>query len=129
MPVVRVSLLRGKSPEYLKAVSTAIYDAMVASYDLVPNDLFQIIHQHEPGELIYDLTYGGGPRSESFMLISIIGGKERSIAKKQAFFKHLVAKLEADAKVRPEDVFIMLDNATPSDFSFGSGLSIVPLES
>ena len=127
MPVVRISILRGKSPEYLKKVSSAIYDAMVEAYDLAPNDLFQMFSQHEPHEFYFDRMYGGGPRSDDFMLLDITGGSDRSIAKKQGFFKHLVDTLQERAQVRPEDVAVMLNNYSMSDISFGSGKPIVPV--
>jgi phenylpyruvate tautomerase PptA (4-oxalocrotonate tautomerase family) len=129
MPIVRVSLLRGRPPEYLSAVSNAIHETLMDVYGLDPGDKFQMIHQHDPGELIFDQNFGGGPRSNDFMFINITGGIERTVAMKQKFFKRLVHLLQERAGVRPEDVYILLQTVSPSDISFASGRSLLPDES
>jgi ketosteroid isomerase-like protein len=64
MPFVNISLARGKSGEYLQAVSRAVHDALVAELQLKPEDEFQLIHQHEPGEMVFNRNFRGGPRSD-----------------------------------------------------------------
>jgi phenylpyruvate tautomerase PptA (4-oxalocrotonate tautomerase family) len=49
MPFVRISLLKGKSPEYLRALSDGIHRALVEAFDVPPADRFHEIQQHEPG--------------------------------------------------------------------------------
>jgi Tautomerase enzyme len=44
MPFVDITLARGKSPEYLEAVSQAVHSALVAEMGMKPDDYFQIIH-------------------------------------------------------------------------------------
>jgi phenylpyruvate tautomerase PptA (4-oxalocrotonate tautomerase family) len=44
MPFVNISLARGKSGEYLEAVSRAVHDALVAEFHMTPEDDFQLIH-------------------------------------------------------------------------------------
>ena len=58
MPLVRVTMIKGKSPDYIKKMSDSIYEALVEAYQMAENDLFQIIEQLEPGDLIYDRHYG-----------------------------------------------------------------------
>ena len=58
MPLVRVTMIKGKSPEYIKKMSDSIYEALVEAYEMSENDLFQVIEQLEPGNLIYDRHYG-----------------------------------------------------------------------
>jgi phenylpyruvate tautomerase PptA (4-oxalocrotonate tautomerase family) len=57
MPLVRVTMIKGKSPDYIKKMSDSIYEALVEAYQMTENDLFQIIEQLEPGDLIYDRHY------------------------------------------------------------------------
>ncbi len=75
MPFTRISLLEGKSPEYLKAVSDSLHQAMVQAFNVPVDDRFQAIHQHRPGELIFDRNYFGGPRSDDFIVFSITIGQ------------------------------------------------------
>lgn len=49
MPLVRVTLHKGKNQDYLNAVSAAIYQSLVDKYEMPENDLFQIFEQVEPG--------------------------------------------------------------------------------
>ena len=121
MPFTRISLFRGKSPEYLSAVSESLHKALVEAFDVPPNDRFQLIHQHESGELVFDRTYLGGPRSDDFLLFAVTAGRPRSAPVKQAFYKRLVARLAEAPGVRPEDVMVVITTTSPEDWSFGGG--------
>jgi phenylpyruvate tautomerase PptA (4-oxalocrotonate tautomerase family) len=121
MPFSRISLLKGKSPEYLRALSNSLHSAMVEAFNVPETDRFQIIHQHEPYELIFDRDYGGGPRSDDFVLIAITTGKPRSTAVKQAFYRRLVERLAEAPGLRPEDVMVVINTALGDEWSFGGG--------
>ena len=89
MPLVRVTMIKGKSPEYVKKLSDSIYEALVEAYQMPENELFQIIEQLEPGDLIYDRRYGiKGQRSEDFMIINIESDARRRV-EKEAFLARL----------------------------------------
>jgi phenylpyruvate tautomerase PptA (4-oxalocrotonate tautomerase family) len=121
MPMSRISLLKGKSPEYLRALGDSLQRAMEEAFNVPKNDRFQIIHQHEPYELMFDRDYEGGPRSDDFVLIAITVGKPRSVEVKQAFYRRLVEELAASPGVRPEDVMVVLSSSQGEDWSFGGG--------
>ncbi len=48
MPFVRISLLRGKTPDYLQSLSENVHRALTEAYDVPADDRFQAIHQHDP---------------------------------------------------------------------------------
>ena len=121
MPFTRISLLKGKSSEYLRAISEGLDRALVEAFDVPPNDRFQAFHQHEPGELVFDRTYLGGPRSDDFILFAVIAGRPRSKAVKQAFYQRLVALLAESPGVRPEDVMVIITTTSQEDWSFSAG--------
>jgi phenylpyruvate tautomerase PptA (4-oxalocrotonate tautomerase family) len=121
MPFTRISLLKGKSPDYLTSLSDALHRALVEAFDVPPHDRFQLIHQHEPGELVFDRTYLGGPRSDDFLLFAVTAGRPRSAQVKQAFYKRLVALLAEAPGVRPEDVMVVITTTSPEDWSFSGG--------
>jgi hypothetical protein len=122
MPFTRISLVKGKSPDYLAAVSKALDQAMVEAFEVPPNDRFQIFHQLDPSEFVYDRTYLGGPRSDGFILFDVTAGKPRSLPVKQAFYRRLVALLAEKPGVRPEDVMIVVTTTNGrEDWSFSSG--------
>lgn len=121
MPMARISLLKGKSPEYLRSISESLHQALVEAFEVPPDDRFQMIHQHEPGELVFDRHYMGGPRSDDFVLICITAGKLRSTSTKQAFYKKLVQLLVNSPGMRPEDVMIVINTTQIDDWSFSGG--------
>lgn len=121
MPFTRISLLRGKSPEYLSAVSDNLQRALIEAFDVPAADRFQLIHQHAPGELVFDRDYLGGPRSDDFILFAVTAGRPRSAEVKQAFYKRLVALLAEAPGVRPEDVMVVITTTNPEDWSFSAG--------
>lgn len=121
MPYARISLHRGKSAEYLKALSQGLHDALVESFEVPANDRFQVIHQHDAGELIFDPDYMAGPRSHDFVLIAITAGRPRSKETKQRFYRDLVERLRLAPGVDPEDVMVVITTTAAEDWSFGGG--------
>jgi phenylpyruvate tautomerase PptA (4-oxalocrotonate tautomerase family) len=121
MPVVRISLLRGKSLEYLQALSENVHRALTDSFDVPADDRFQVIHQHDPGELIFDRSYLGGPRSNDYVLIAITAGKVRSTEVKKTFYRRVVELLGQSPGVRPEDIMIIITTNSPDEWSFSRG--------
>jgi len=123
MPFVRISLRKGKSPDYLTALSDNIQRALVDTFDVPENDRFQTIHQHDENELIYDRTYLAGPRSDDFVYISITIGRPRTAETKKALYRRLVDLLAQSPGLRPEDVMIVISTSAPEDCSFGNGIA------
>jgi Tautomerase enzyme len=87
MPFVNISLARGKSGEYLEAVSRAVHNALVAELHMTPEDDFQLIHQHEAGELVFNRNFRGGPRSDDWIVFTITDGLDRGERAKRRFYK------------------------------------------
>ena len=56
MPLVNISLLKGKSREHIRAISAGVHEALMEAYKIPPKDRFQLIRQFEREDFIYDLT-------------------------------------------------------------------------
>ena len=121
MPFVRISLRKGKSRAYLRALSDSLHRALVEEFGVPSADRFQTILQHEPEELVFDRDYLAGPRSDDFVLIAITAGRVRSTAVKQRFYKRAVALLAEAPGIRPEDVMIVVTTTGVDEWSFGNG--------
>jgi phenylpyruvate tautomerase PptA (4-oxalocrotonate tautomerase family) len=128
MPFARISVQAGKDQEYLATLADTIHESLVEAFEVPPADRFQAVHQHAPGELIFDEHYMGGPRSGNYVLICITAGRLRTTRVKQQFYKHLVQKLGVSPGVRPEDVMVVINTTFADEWSFGFGKSIVPDE-
>lgn len=121
MPFARISLHRGKSAEYLRALSQGIHDALVESFEVPMSDRFQVIHQHEVGELIFDPDYLGGPRNHDFVLIAITAGRPRNTETKHRLYRDLVDRLGRAPGIDAEDVMVVNTTTAAEEWSLGGG--------
>lgn len=122
MPFTRISLLVGKPASYLTGIAESLDRALTECFEVPENDRFVAIHQHEPGELIFDRHYNGGPRSDDYILFHVTTGRTRSPETKARFYKRLADDLAGTVGIRPEDVMIVIADATLADWSFASGV-------
>ena len=75
MSFVRIAVTRGQQAERLEALSRAVRDALVAELNVSAHDYFQVIDQHGPGELRFERTFRGGPRSDDWTVVAITSGQ------------------------------------------------------
>ena len=125
MPFAQISLLKGKSPQYLRAVSDSLHRAMVESFNVPEHDRFQVFHQVEPGELVFDRNYLGGPRSDDFLLIAISAGRQRSTDTKKAFYRKLIERLGESPGIAGRDVMVVVNTTEADGWSFADGVATV----
>ena len=123
MPYARISLLKGKTPAYLRAISDSLHRALVETFDVPEADCFQVFHQLEPEEFVFDRHYLCGPRSDAYVLIALTAGKPRSQQTKKVFYRRLAELLEKAPGLRREDVMVIIHMTEPEDWSFGKGLA------
>ncbi|MGU3464378.1 tautomerase family protein [Methylobacterium sp. C33D] len=123
MPLVRISLLKGKSSTHIRAIADGVHSGLRDAFGVPADDRFQLIHQHAPGELIYDSDYLGLHRTDDVVIINIIAGNWRDTARKKALYRAITDNLVADPGLRPEDVLIVLSPNGRDEWSFGDGLA------
>ena len=121
MPLVRIDLAAGKPPEYRRSVGEVVYDAMVATLNVPPDDRFQLITEHAPGDFVIDPTYLGIDRSPDCLVIQVTLNEGRTVEAKRAFYKALADGLHARLALRREDVFVNLVEVRKENWSFGNG--------
>jgi phenylpyruvate tautomerase PptA (4-oxalocrotonate tautomerase family) len=121
MPLVRVSLRRGKSKEHIAAIRNSIYRAMIESFNVPQNDRFIVVHQHDADEFDYDPNYLGIARTDDLVIIQIACNNTRTVEQKKAFYKYTAELLSKEPGLRPQDVFINLLETAKENWSFGNG--------
>jgi 4-oxalocrotonate tautomerase len=121
MPLVRISLLQGKTEDYKKKISDAVHQAMVETMNVPPLDKFQIISEHSKAEFIYDARYLDVTRTDDLIIVQITLNAGRTTELKKAFYKRLNELLVEQAKLRPEDLMINLVEVAKENWSFGNG--------
>jgi 4-oxalocrotonate tautomerase len=120
MPLVRVSLLKGRSAELRRKIGDAIHRALVETIDVPQRDRFQILTEHEAGDLIYDSEYLGIARSDQIVIVQITLSSGRALAQKRALFRRIADNLAA-LGVRREDAWVNLVEVAKENWSFGLG--------
>ena len=129
MPLVRISLLKGKPVNHVRAIADSVHSALVEAFGVPQKDRFQLIHQHDPEELLYDAEYLDVRRTDDIVVINVVVSSTRSTAAKQLLYKTIAANLAKSPGLRPQDVLIVLSPNQREDWSFGNGIaSYVPEE-
>jgi 4-oxalocrotonate tautomerase len=123
MPLVKLWMRRGKSPEYLRTAADCVHDALVAQANVPADDRFQILQQLDPDALIAHPTYAGVNRSDDLLVIEITLNQGRTLEIKKSLYADIVARLARQLDVRPDDVLISLVEVTKENWSFGNGLA------
>jgi len=123
MPLVRISLLRGKPEGFGRKVGDVVYQAMRDTLNVPVKDKFQVISEHAPDSLVYDADYLAIERGDGFIAIQITLSEGRSVEMKQAFYRRVAEDLRRKLDVRPQDVFLNLVEVKKENWSFGNGIA------
>jgi len=123
MPLVRIDLREGKSPDYGAQVGDVVYHAMLQHLNVPQHDRFQIITAHPANGLNFDREYLGIQRSDDCVFLQITLNTGRSTEMKQSFYKAVADGLHETLNLRREDVFISLVEVQKEDWSFGNGIA------
>jgi phenylpyruvate tautomerase PptA (4-oxalocrotonate tautomerase family) len=123
MPLVRITLRRGKSPAHLAALRNGIYRAMRDTFNVPENDRFILISQHDADEFDCDPGYLGIARSDDLVIVQITCNTGRTVEMKQALYRSIADNLATDPGLHPEDVFINLVETSKENWSFGNGVA------
>jgi len=121
VPLVRIDLIDGKSPEYRAQVGDVIYQAMVESINVPINDRFQVITEHAKSDIPFDRDYLGIHRTDDCIFIQITLSTGRTVEMKQHLYKAIVDGLHETLGLRREDVLINLVEVAKENWSFGNG--------
>ena len=121
MPMVRISLLEGRSTADRAAIGEAVHQAMVETINAPADDRFQVITEHPKGGLIYDPKYLGIARGDGFVMIQITLNQGRTLDMKRALYKRIAEKLAAAPGIQKEDVMVNLVEVPKENWSFGNG--------
>jgi 4-oxalocrotonate tautomerase len=123
MPLTRISLRRGKTAAYRKAILDGLYRAMRETFEVPEDDRFMTISEHDEHDFSYGANYLGIERSDDLVIIQLTVSNTRTVAQKQALYRRIVERLTDSPGLRPEDIFINLVEVQPENWSFGNGIA------
>jgi 4-oxalocrotonate tautomerase len=123
MPLVRVSLRKGKSDDYKKAIGDGVYRAMREAINIPEEDRFVVVSEHSESEFQFSKTYLDIARSDDLVIIQITLNNNRTVEQKEALFAGIAGILSVNPGLRQEDVFINLIDVPKENWSFGNGIA------
>lgn len=121
MPLVRIDLLEGRSPEERAQIGAAVHQAMTETIDVPADDVFQVINEHDHTGLRYDPGYLGIPRDDGVVFVHMTMRGGRTPGQKRALYRRIAELLSERAGVEPRNVLIALAENELIDWSFGNG--------
>ena len=133
MPLITLTLRKGKTAAYKSGVLSAVHRALVASG--VPEaDRFHRVLELDEENFHFDRSYPdlGSPRNDDFILIEILLSVGRSVKIKKKILADLIANLSTSADqgagaglgIHPENVMVVFKETTWENWSFAGGRQI-----
>ncbi len=121
MPLARIDLIKGKTPEYKKALADGVYRALMEAVGAPGKDQFAVVSEHGSEGLVYHPDYLGVRRSGNVVFVQITLNEGRPVEKKRALYAAIVERFAERPGVRPEDVVINLVEVPRANWSYGNG--------
>ncbi|WFR68343.1 tautomerase family protein [Curtobacterium flaccumfaciens] len=120
MPLVRIDLATGRTPEQVRAIADAVHTAIVDVYGIPVRDRFQVITEHPAQQIIAEDAGLGFERTDGVVMIQVFTQRGRTDEAKTTLYAAIHDALIA-VGVASEDVFIGYVENGPQDWSFGFG--------
>ncbi len=103
MPIVRITIRAGKSPEYKKAVLAGVHNGLVQAFKIPEHDRIQMLH--ELGPYHFEIP---SSKTEQFTIIEVTAFKGRSMEAKKRFYQTIAANLGEAPGIAGDDILIIL---------------------
>ena len=122
MPLVTVTLRKGKSADFKSSVLSAVHRALVASG--VPEaDRFQRVLELGPDDFRFDPTYpdATAPRTDDFVLIEVLLSVGRSVKIKRKILSDIIASLGTAPGLHADNVMVVFKETQWENWAFAGG--------
>ena len=123
MPLVRISLRSGKSPEYPPGGRRRRPRGARRLANVPPLDRFQIVSEHGADGLIYDAEYLGIHRTDDIVIVQVTWNLGRTLETKKLLYARMAELVKEKVGLRPEDLFVNLVEVVKENWSFGNGIA------
>lgn len=123
MPFVRIDMPDTVSPQHAQALGQAVHQALVETFDVPPDDRFQVIARHPPGGLVCTPAYLGVQHAARAAMVQITCSFGRTLAHKCALYAAIARLAARDAGFATADVIVHLVETARENWSFGEGIA------
>jgi phenylpyruvate tautomerase PptA (4-oxalocrotonate tautomerase family) len=126
MPLVRVTIGKGRSAAEKRSILDGIHDALVETANVPRDDRFQTLQEVEPEGFVFDPGYLGFSRTGRVVFVQIFMNVGRTLEVKKALYAAIARNLGAGAGLRPDDLLVNLVEVARENWSFGGGAMSYP---
>lgn len=125
MPLTKVHLRRGVSPEKRRAIADAVQETLIANLGVPEQDRFLVFAEYDDANFVHSSAFDafGLTYTDELLMIEISFVSGRTDDVKKGLLADLNRRLVAAAGVRTDDVFVVLYDVGPANVSFGRGLA------
>jgi len=122
MPLVTLTIRKGKSAEFKSAVLSAVHHALVTS-GVPEKDRFQRVLELSPDDFRFDPEYPdvAVPRTDDFVLIEILLSVGRSVKVKKKILADILAAVAKDPGLNPDNVMVVFKETLWENWAFAGG--------
>ena len=122
MPLVTLTVRRGKDAAFKSAVLDAVHNALVAS-GVPPADRFHRVLELSEEDFRFDASYPdlANPRTGDFVLIEVLLSTGRSVKVKRKIVADLIAALRESPGLDPDNVMLVFKETLWENWSFAGG--------
>lgn len=113
MPLVKVNMLKGKTPEYKKTIFDCIHEGMAETLGIEDWDRFQRIIEYEKEDFEKPSF-----KSDDFMIIELTLFPGRTKEQKGKAIEVITEKINEKLSVAKEDVFIVIEEPPLDNWGF-----------
>ena len=114
MPLVRIEMIKGKSPEYKRAVLGQVHNSLCMTLGIEDWERFQRIIEIDRD----DIETSPG-KSDNFTIIELTLFPGRTKKQKRAAIAEITAALSRSPGIAPEDIFIVIHEPPLENWGFG----------
>ena len=123
MPLTHISMRKGKTAAYRKAILDGLHQAMHETFNVPHDNGFMTITEHDADNFKYSKSYLGIERSDDVVFMQLTVNNTRTLEQKKALYRRIVELLSNSPGVREQDIFINLVEVAPENWSLGHGLA------
>jgi 4-oxalocrotonate tautomerase len=123
MPLVRIDLPARTSVQDVAAVSEAVHQAMVDTFNVPAQDRFQTITRRADDELVCSGEFLEVKHSNNVVFVQITCSPGRSVDTKKALYECMVRRIAEKTQFRASDVIINLVETARENWSFGNSVA------
>ena len=116
MPFVKISLLKGRSPDYKRALLDGIHAALVEAFLIPDNDRHQQLYEMDESHFEFPST-----KSNKFVVIEIVAFQGRSFEAKKKLYSAIIQNLGKSPGIVGDDILIIIHEPPKENWGIHGG--------